>query len=97
MRLDRFLWFVRLAKSRDVAQAMAAEGWLRIDGRRIDRAHAAIRVGNILTFVKAGSVRVVRVELLPRRRGSAPEAQACYRDLDTAAVDDNEPPVGDGN
>jgi ribosome-associated heat shock protein Hsp15 len=83
MRLDRFLWFVRLAKSRDVAQAMAAEGRLRIDGRPIDRAHAAVRVGNILTFFKAGSVRVLRVETLPTRRGPAPEAQACYRDLDT--------------
>jgi ribosome-associated heat shock protein Hsp15 len=85
MRLDRFLWFVRLAKSRDVAQAMAAEGRLRIDGRPVDRAHAAVRVGNILTFFKAGSVRVLRVETLPTRRGPAPEAQACYRDLDTIA------------
>ncbi|WBH15151.1 RNA-binding S4 domain-containing protein [Sphingomonas radiodurans] len=83
MRLDRFLWFARLARTREVAQAMAMEGRLRIDGRVIDRAHAPVRVGCILTFFKAGEVRVLRVEALPVRRGSAPDALACYIDLDT--------------
>jgi ribosome-associated heat shock protein Hsp15 len=85
MRLDRFLWFTRLAKTRDAAQTMATEGRLRIDGRVIDRAHAAVRIGNILTFFKAGNVRVVRVEILPVRRGPAPEAQRCYRELEAGA------------
>jgi ribosome-associated heat shock protein Hsp15 len=81
MRLDRFLWFARLAKTRDVAQAMACDGHLRIDGRAIDRAHAPVRIGNILTFVHQREVRVLRVEALPARRGPAPEAQACYQEL----------------
>ena len=81
MRLDRFLWFVRLAKTRDAAQALASEGRLRIDGRVVDRAHAPVRVGNVLTFAHHGRVRVLRVEALPARRGPAPEAQACYQEL----------------
>ena len=81
MRLDRFLWFARLAKTRDVAQVLAGGGRLRIDGRAIDRAHAPVRVGNILTFFHGGRVRVLRVEALPPRRGPAPEAQACYQEL----------------
>ncbi|WP_288934381.1 RNA-binding S4 domain-containing protein [uncultured Sphingomonas sp.] len=81
MRLDRFLWFVRLAKTRERAQAMASDGHLRIDGRAIDRAHAPVRVGNILTFALHGEVRVLRVEALPLRRGPAPEARSCYQDL----------------
>lgn len=81
MRLDRFLWFARLAKTRDAAQAMACDGHLRIDGRAVDRAHAAVRVGNILTFVHHGRVRVLRIEALPPRRGPAPEAQGCYQEL----------------
>jgi ribosome-associated heat shock protein Hsp15 len=82
MRLDRWLWWVRLAKTRSAAAGLAADGRLRIDGRVIDRAHAAVRIGNVLTFAAAGGVRVVRVEALPHRRGPAPEAQACYRRLD---------------
>jgi len=81
MRLDRFLWFVRLTKTRSVAQALAAAGRLRIDGRAIDRAHATVRVGNVLTFAHGNRVLVVRVEALPHRRGPAPEARACYQEL----------------
>ena len=80
-RLDRFLWFVRLVKTRSLAQAIAEEGRLRIDGRIVDRAHAPVRPGNVLTFALNGRVRVIRVEALPERRGPAPEAGKCYADL----------------
>ena len=81
MRLDRFLWFVRLAKTREAAQAIACEGRLRIDGRPVGRSAAPVRGGNILTFALQGRVRVLRVEALPLRRGPAPEAQGCYQEL----------------
>lgn len=81
MRLDRFLWWVRLAKTRSAAQAIAADGHLRIDGRPVDRSHVSVRIGNVLTFAAHGRVRVVRVEALPHRRGPALEAQGCYHDL----------------
>jgi ribosome-associated heat shock protein Hsp15 len=85
MRLDRFLWFTRLTKTRSVAQALASAGRLRIDGRTIDRAHAAVRVGNILTFAHHDRVLVVRIEALPQRRGPAVEARACYQELTAGA------------
>ncbi|EZP50988.1 MULTISPECIES: RNA-binding S4 domain-containing protein [Sphingomonas] len=81
MRIDMFLWFVRLAKTRSIAQALACDGRLRIDGRRIERSAAPVRVGNILTFALHDRVRVLRVEALPTRRGPAPEAQGCYQEL----------------
>lgn len=87
MRLDRFLWFVRLARTRSAAQTLAAHSRLRIDGRAIDRAHAAVRVGNVLTFVYNDCVRVIRIAHLPTRRGPAPEARACYSDLTGSVAD----------
>lgn len=86
MRLDRFLWWARLTKTRSAAQALATDGHLRIDGRPIDRASANIRVRNVITWFAHGRVRVARVEALPTRRGPAPEAQACYTDLSPANV-----------
>jgi ribosome-associated heat shock protein Hsp15 len=86
MRLDRFLWWVRLAKTRAAAAGIAADGRLRLDGRTIDRAHAAVRIGNVLTFMCNDRIRVIRVEALPNRRGPAPEAQGCYTDLIQAPV-----------
>lgn len=82
LRLDRFLWFARIAKTRGFAQAMATSGHLRIDGRPVDRAAAPVRIGNVLTFAAHGNrVRVLRVEAIPARRGPAAEARACYTDL----------------
>ncbi|MCW3835145.1 S4 domain-containing protein [Sphingomonas canadensis] len=85
MRLDRFLWFARLTRTRGHAQALAEAGHLRIDGRRIDRAHAPVRIGSVIAFADhRGQVRVVRVERLPPRRGPPAEGRACYADLRAA-------------
>jgi ribosome-associated heat shock protein Hsp15 len=81
LRLDKFLWYVRLARTRSFAQEVAATGHLRIDRRVVDRAHAAVRVGNVLSFPLHDRVRVIRIEALPARRGSAAEARAFYTDL----------------
>lgn len=84
MRLDRFLWFARLAKTRSAAQALAEGGLLRIDGRRIDRAHCPVRPGVVVAFPCNGRVLVLRVLALPRRRGPPAEALATYQLLEPA-------------
>jgi ribosome-associated heat shock protein Hsp15 len=81
MRLDKFLWFVRVTKTRGLAQQLVEEGHLRIDGRTVDRCHADVRPGTVLSFPLAGRVRILRIEALPARRGPSPEALACYTDL----------------
>lgn len=81
LRLDKFLWFARLAKTRSFAQQVAEGGHMRISGRTIDRAHVPVRIGDVLTFPLHNRVRVIRVEALPGRRGPAVEAQSCYSDL----------------
>lgn len=86
MRLDCFLWWARLAKTRAAARTIATTGTLRIDGRVITRAHCDVGIGNVVTFYAHGRVHVVRVETLPTRRGPPAEARACYTDLDPANV-----------
>jgi ribosome-associated heat shock protein Hsp15 len=81
LRLDKFLWFARIVKTRAQAQALAAEARLRIDGRVADRAHAPVRVGDVLSFALRGRVRVLRIEALPARRGPASEARMLYSEL----------------
>jgi len=82
VRVDKLLWYLRLAKSRPVAQAMAEAGHIRINGRRIERAHHKVGCGDMLTLPLPAGVRVIEILALPMRRGPAPEAQACYRVLD---------------
>jgi ribosome-associated heat shock protein Hsp15 len=85
LRIDKFLWFARIAKTRALAQALAERGRLRLNGRVIDRAHAPVRAGDVLSFAQRGTVRVLRIEALPARRGPAGEARACYCELTGAA------------
>jgi len=81
LRIDKYLWFARLSKSRSTAQKLAEDGHIRLNGRRIERAHAPVRAGDLITFPHGEGVRVVRVTALPARRGPAPEAQGCYEEL----------------
>ena len=85
MRIDKLLWFLRLAKTRSIAQAMAEEGHIRLNGRRIDRSHQKVAAGDILTLARGYTVLAIEVLALPERRGPAAEAQSCYRVLDGAA------------
>jgi ribosome-associated heat shock protein Hsp15 len=86
LRLDKFLWFARVVKTRSAAQALAEQGRLRLNGRVIDRSHAGVSVGDVLSFAVHGRVRVLRVEALPRRRGSPAEASALYCELGEPAA-----------
>lgn len=81
LRLDKFLWFARIVKTRALAQQLAEEGRIRIDGRVVDRAHAPVRIDDVLSFALRGRVRVIRIEKLPPRRGPAAEAQLTYSEL----------------
>src|SRR5690349_3131527 len=85
LRLDKFLWFARIVKTRSLAQAMAENGRIRMGGRLIDRAHAPVRAGDILSFAQRGQVRVLRIEALPARRGPPAEARTLYSELTTEA------------
>lgn len=82
LRLDKFLWFARIVKTRSAAQAVAEQGRLRINGRVIDRSHAPVGVGDVLSFAIHGKVRVLRIEALPARRGPPAEARTLYSEID---------------
>ena len=85
LRLDKFLWFARIVKTRALAQALTEEGRLRLNGRVVDKAHAIVRVGDVLGFARHGEVRVLRIEALPVRRGPPAEARTLYSELTSEA------------
>ena len=81
MRVDRFLFFIRLVKSRTLAQSIIDKGHVRIDGQRVEKPSEEVHVGSIVALPLHGEVRVLRAVALPTRRGPAPEARACYEEL----------------
>lgn len=80
-RLDKWLWFARLFKTRVEAAAMCSSRHLRMDGRVVDKPHALVRVGSVISFPKAGRVVVVKVEGMAERRGPYATARLLYTDL----------------
>ncbi len=89
-RLDAWLWCARFLRQRSACAELAAGGMLRINRQPTDKAHAKVRVGDVLTLAIGGRVRVVEVLALAERRGNAAAAQALFRDLteDAAAHPD---------
>ncbi len=85
MRIDRLLCCLRLAKSRAIAGRIVLAGHVRCNGQRVTRTSHPIGTGDVLTVPIGRTVRVLEITALPERRGSATEAQACYRALDPAA------------
>jgi ribosome-associated heat shock protein Hsp15 len=80
-RLDKWLWCARFMKARSDCARLVGEGSVRINRQPTDKPHARLRVGDVLTLPAQGSVRVVRVLSLARRRGPAPEARALYEEF----------------
>lgn len=81
MRLDRFLFCSRLAKSRTLSQALIAEGHVRLDGRRVERPSEEVRKNSLVTLPLRGRTLVLRVIALPTRRGPPAEARSCYAEI----------------
>ena len=82
MRLDRYLFFIRMVKSRTLAQALIEEGYVRLDGKRVAKPAEDVRPGSVIALPLRGSVRILRVNSLPVRRGPAAEARTHYQEID---------------
>lgn len=97
MRLDRYLFFARLLKSRTLAQALIEGGNVRVDGKRVSKPAEEIQVGSVISFALHGRVRVLRVVTLPIRRGPASEARTCYEEIGEASNPANVSQQGGGD
>lgn len=84
LRIDKLLWFLRFARNRTMAKKLAIKGHVRLNGRRIDKAHSPVRAGDILTIPLTREVQVIRISRLPLRRAGPANAISCYEILTTA-------------
>jgi ribosome-associated heat shock protein Hsp15 len=80
-RLDKWLWFARFAKTRTLAAKLVTDGFVRVNGQRVETAAKAVAVGDVLTVAVARTTALVRVEALGTRRGPAPEARLLYSEV----------------
>jgi ribosome-associated heat shock protein Hsp15 len=87
-RLDLWLWCARVAKGRGDCARLVEEGAVRLNRQPTVKAHAKLRIGDVLTMGLRGEVRVWRVMALAARRGPAPEARLLYVEVPEAGEGD---------
>lgn len=79
-RLDQWLWFARLVKSRSLAARLCAAGAIAINDSSVKKANRTVRAGDVVVIPQRGVQRTVRVLALGARRGPAAEACALYEE-----------------
>ena len=78
VRLDKWLWAVRVFKTRKLAQEAIERGKVRVDGSPA-KASRALRIGQIVALEKLGVRDELEVAGLSERRVSAAQANDLYR------------------
>ena len=80
-RVDKWLFFVRLVKSRSLAAKLAGAGHVNINDRVCDGGDNAVRIGDIISVKLERHHFIYKVAKLGDRRGPAAEAQLLYENL----------------
>ena len=80
-RLDKWLWFARVIKSRTQAAALVTEGKVRVNRQRAEKPSQSVRPGDVVTVTVRGHIRVLEVLAPGARRGPPAEAQTLYKDV----------------
>ncbi|MFF7380252.1 RNA-binding S4 domain-containing protein [Streptomyces massasporeus] len=79
VRVDSWIWSVRLVKTRSMGATACRGGHVRVNGERVKPAHG-VRVGDEVRLRHEGRERVVVVTRLIRKRVGPPVATQCYID-----------------
>ncbi|MGC2204292.1 MAG: RNA-binding S4 domain-containing protein [Stellaceae bacterium] len=79
-RLDQWLWFARLVKTRSLASRLCAAGSVAVNGTPVDKANHPLRIGDVIAVEQGRYVRSIRVLAFGSRRGPASEARLMYEE-----------------
>ena len=80
-RLDKWLWFARVVKTRALAAKLVTAGHVRLNGARAAGPDKPVRPGDVLTIALERQVRVLKVVAPGERRGPYEDARHLYEDL----------------
>jgi ribosome-associated heat shock protein Hsp15 len=79
-RIDKWLWAVRIYKTRSLATEACAAGKIKINGESV-KASYLLKPGQTIQLNKQGEKSTFKVIKIIEKRVGAPIAIACYEDL----------------
>ena len=81
LRLDIYLYYIRIFKSRSIATKFVSNNRLRISGQVTQKPHKMITIGDVLTMTINDNIKVLKVLAIPNRRGPYSESLNFYEDI----------------
>ena len=81
LRLDVYLYYTRIFKSRSIATKFVLTNRLRISGQVTQKPHKLISIGDVLTMTINENIRILKVLGIPNRRGPYSESLNFYEDI----------------
>lgn len=81
IRLDLFLFYIRIFKSRNLASKFINSNRLRVSDTVTQKPHKLISISDVITFSINNIIKVIEVTDIPVRRGSYVESLNYYKDI----------------
>ena len=81
IRLDLYLFYIRIFKSRNLASKFINSNRLRVSDKVTQKPHKLILISDILTFTIHDRIKVLEVIDIPMRRGSYVDSLNYYNDI----------------
>ncbi len=91
IRLDIYLYYIRIFKSRSLASKFISSNRLRVSGQVTQKPHKLISLGDVLTMIINDKIKILKVLDIPNRRGSYSESLNFYEDI--APIEKNQKKV----
>jgi len=85
-RVDKWLWFARVVKTRTLAAKLVTDGFIRLNGKRIEAASQAVSPGDVLTISLERQVRILRVMAPGEKREAYPLARLLYEEIGASGL-----------
>jgi len=79
LRIDKYLWAIRMFKTRSLATEACKAGRVKRNGQNVKPSHV-VEVGQTYTVQKGIERKVIKVTGLLERRADAKTAAGCYED-----------------
>ena len=81
IRLDIYLYYIRIFKSRSLASKFISSNRSRVSGQVTQKPHKLISLGDVLTMIINDKIKILKVLDIPNRRGSYSESLNFYEDI----------------
>lgn len=89
VRIDKWLWFARVVKTRTLAKKLVLSGKVRLNGERTSTPSINLKSDDVLTITLDRQILVYRIISTGDHRGPASEAQLLYENLSPPVIRKN--------